>query len=202
MDESIHTFLFADLVGYTALAELEGDGRALEVALALQRRVGGLLEEHRAEQVKAIGDGLMLRCGDPGDAVALGIRLIDEVAQEGDFPPVRVGIHTGPALASGGDWYGRAVNVAARLCATAPGGEVVVSERTRTAAGSLSGVDWGERELHWLRNVSQPIAAYRATRKPGVLRGRRRLLRAFVDGSGWQALARSCSVGLPEEVIA
>ncbi len=66
MEGSIHTFLFADLVGYTALAELEGDGRALEVALALQRRVGGLLGQHRAEQVKAIGDGLMLRCSDPG----------------------------------------------------------------------------------------------------------------------------------------
>lgn len=202
MDESVHTFLFADLVGYTALAELEGDGRALEVALALQRRVGGLLHDHRAEQIKAIGDGLMLRCSDPGDAVRLGLKLMDELALEGDFPPVRVGIHTGPALASGGDWYGRAVNVAARLCATAPGGEVVVSEKTRAAVGSLSGVEWGERELHWLRNVSQPIAAYGATRNPGPVRGPRRLIRALADSSGWQALARSCPVSLPGEAIA
>ncbi len=35
MDALLHTFLFADLVGFTALAELEGDDRALEVALAL-----------------------------------------------------------------------------------------------------------------------------------------------------------------------
>lgn len=202
MEGSIHTFLFADLVGYTALAELEGDGRALEVALALQRRVGGLLHQHRAEQVKAIGDGLMLRCGDPGDAVRLGLRLMDELAGEGDFPPVRVGIHTGPALASGGDWYGRAVNVAARLCATAPGGEVMVSENTRTAAGNLNGVEWGERELHWLRNVSQPIAAYCATRIPEPIRGPRRLIRVLSDSSGWQALARGCPVGFSGEAIA
>jgi adenylate cyclase len=202
MDEEVHTFLFADLVGYTALAELEGDGRALEVALALQRRVGELLDEHRAEQVKAIGDGLMLRCGDPGDAVRLGLRLLDELAQEGDFPPVRVGIHTGPALASGGDWYGRAVNVAARLCATAPGGEVVVSERTRAAAGSLTDVEWGERELHWLRNVSQPIAAYCVAPSPEPVRGPGRLIKAFSDSSGWQALARGCPIGLRGEAIA
>jgi adenylate cyclase len=50
-----HTFLFADLVGFTALAELEGDDRALEVALGRQRRVRSLLADHEAEQIKAIG---------------------------------------------------------------------------------------------------------------------------------------------------
>jgi adenylate cyclase len=157
-----HTFLFADLVGFTALAEQEGDDRALEVALALQRRVGQLLTEHGAEQVKAIGDGLMLRCQEPAAAIRLGLRLVDELAGEAGVPPVRVGIHTGPAVANAGDWYGRTVNVAARLCSVAPGGEVMVSESARAAAGALPGVDWGERELHWLRNVSEPVGTYLA----------------------------------------
>ena len=155
-----HTFLFADLVGFTALAELEGDDRALEVALGLQRRVRLLLEDHEAEQVKAIGDGLMLRCAKASAAVPLGLR-VTEAAEEPGFPPVRVGIHTGPALASEGDWYGRTVNVAARLCAVAPPGQVLVSEATRAAAGRMRGVDYGQRELHWLRNVSEPIGTYR-----------------------------------------
>lgn len=157
-----HTFLFADLVGFTALAELEGDGRALEVALSLQRRAGELLDEHRAEQVKTFGDGLMLRCDDPQDAICLGLRLVDGLAQDADFPPVRVGIHTGPALANDGDWYGRTVNVAARLCAVAPGGEVMVSEQTRQAAGAMPTVRWSGRELHWLRNVPEPVPTYLA----------------------------------------
>lgn len=160
MEAPTHTFLFADLVGFTALAELEGDDRALEVALALQARVRGMLEEHSAEQVKAIGDGLMLRCDDPCEAIRLGLRLIDELDGESDFPPLRVGIHTGPALASEGDWYGRTVNVAARLCAVAPGGEVMVSEATREATGEVPELDWSERELHWLRNVTEPVATY------------------------------------------
>jgi class 3 adenylate cyclase len=45
-DRVFHTFLFADLVGFTALAELEGDSRALAVALELQRRTAGLLRSH------------------------------------------------------------------------------------------------------------------------------------------------------------
>jgi class 3 adenylate cyclase len=166
MGSQAHTFLFADLVGFTALAETEGDDRALEAVLALQRRVHDLLDEHSAEQVKAIGDGLMLRCSDPKAAVRLGIRVVEELADEGSVPPVRVGIHTGPALASEGDWYGRTVNVAARLCAVAPGGEVMVSESTRAAAGEIPGVDWGERELHWLRNVSEPVGTYLVRPEP------------------------------------
>lgn len=160
MDKPLHTFLFADLVGFTTLAELEGDDRALEVALALQRRVRDLLGEYGAEQVKTIGDGLMIRCGRAQDAILLGVRLVDDFAEEGGFPPVRVGIHTGPALTSDGDWYGRTVNVAARVCAVAAGDEVMVSEITRAAAGQLDSVEWGARELHWLRNVSQPVGTY------------------------------------------
>jgi adenylate cyclase len=160
MEGRPHTFLFADLVGFTALAESEGDDRALEVVLALQRRVRELLDEHSAEQVKSLGDGLMLRCTDPQAAVRLGLRVVEEVADDGSVPPVRVGIHTGPALTREGDWYGSTVNVAARLCAVAPGGEVMVSDATRRAAGDIAGVDWGERELHWLRNVSEPVGTY------------------------------------------
>ena len=160
--ERDHTFLFADLVGFTAVTELEGDDRALEVVLALQRRVRELLDEHGAEQVKTIGDGLMLHCREPEAAIQLGLKLVEGLEREPDFPPVRVGVHTGPALANDGDWYGRTVNVAARLCAVAPGGEVMVSEQTRHAAGDVPKVKWSERELHWLRNVTEPVATYLA----------------------------------------
>lgn len=167
MEQRSHTFLFADLVGFTALAELEGDDRALQVVLAMQRRVRALLHEHGAEEVKSIGDGVMLRCGEPRQAVRLGLALVRELHEGGGFPPVRVGIHSGPALTNDGDWYGRTVNVAARLCAVAPGGEVIVSEATRQAAGAIPGVDWGERELHWLRHVSEPVATYLISPRAG-----------------------------------
>ena len=160
MEQRSHTFLFADLVGFTALAELEGDDRALQVVLAMQRRVRALLHEHGAEEVKSIGDGVMLRCGEPRQAVRLGLALVRELNEGGGFPPVRVGIHSGPALTNDGDWYVRTVNVAARLCAVAPGGEVIVSEAARQAAGAIPGVDWGEPELHWLRHISEPVATY------------------------------------------
>jgi adenylate cyclase len=160
MEAPRHTFLFADLVGFTALAEAEGDSRAAEVALALQRRIRRLLSRYRGEEVKALGDALMLRCEGPETAIRLGLRIVAETEANPGSPPVRVGIHTGSAVAHEGDWYGRAVNVASRLCAVAAGGEVLVSEATRSAAGRLPSVGFGEQRLHWLKNVTEPVAAY------------------------------------------
>ena len=51
-----------------------------------------------AEEVKAIGDALMLRCEDPALAVRLGLRIVRELEEDPDCPPVRVGMHTGPAV--------------------------------------------------------------------------------------------------------
>ena len=160
-----HTFLFVDLVGYTALTDAEGDDRAAEVALMLHRRVSELLPGHGGEVVKALGDGIMLRCTNPAAAVKLGLRIVAELEADEDFPPARVGIHSGPAVGRDGDWYGRTVNVAARLCSVAPGGEVLVSEATRGAAGRIRKVDFRDRRLHWLRNVTEPIATYSARQR-------------------------------------
>jgi adenylate cyclase len=160
---SDHTFLFVDLVGFTALTDAEGDERAAEVALGLYERARSLLPRYGAEELKTLGDGMALRCDDAARGIALALRLVDEIESHPALPPVRVGVHTGPAVQRQGEWYGRTVNVAARLCSAAAGGEVLVSEQACGAAGRLPKVSFGERRLHWLRNVTQPIAAHVAS---------------------------------------
>ena len=160
-----HTFLFADLVGFTALTDAEGDDRAAEVALGLTHRTRALAPAYGATDVKPLGDGVMVRCDDAGCAIELALQIVDQLDDAG-FPPVRVGVHTGSAVSRDGDWFGRGVNVAARLCSVAAGGEVVVSETARSAAGPLPAVAFGERRLHWLRNVTEPVGAYSATGVP------------------------------------
>ena len=157
--QGAHTFLFTDLVGFTALTEAEGDERGADVAIEFCERVRPLLTEHRAEEVKSIGDALMLRSDDPALGIQLGLRIVHELEQVEGFPPVRVGVHTGPAVTRNDDWYGNTVNVAARLCSAAGGGEVLASEDAVAAAGRLPDVELGERRLHWLKNVTEPVAA-------------------------------------------
>jgi len=153
---STHTFLFTDLVGFTALAASEGDDHAADVALEFALCVEPLAGSHGAEVVKRLGDGLMLRCPEPERAVRLGLEI---VAEQNERVPVRVGMHTGPAVERFGDWYGTTVNVAARLCAAAGGGEVLVSEATRERAGRLRKLEVGDHRLHWLKNLSEPVGA-------------------------------------------
>jgi adenylate cyclase len=160
-----HTFLFMDLVGFTALTAEQGDESAADVALSLYAHVRHLLPAHRGEEIKTIGDAMMVRCEDPRQGLELGLRIAEQIGDQPDFPPVRVGVHTGSAIGRDGDWYGSAVNVAARLCSAAGGGEVLVSDATREAAGPTSDLCFGPRQLHWLKNVPEPVAARPAGRE-------------------------------------
>jgi adenylate cyclase len=184
-----HTFLFTDLVGFTALTASQGDDRAADVALEFYERVRRLLGRHRAEEIKAIGDALMLRCDDAGAAVRLGLEIVECLEAVEGFPPVRVGIYTGPAVTRAGDWYGTTVNVAARLCAAAGGGEVLVGEATADDAGRLKGAALGERRLHWLKNVTEPIGARLATSRHSCpVEGRLRKLKALLPAGPQEAM--------------
>ena len=164
MAAAAHTFLFTDIVGFTALTATRGDDEAAEVALDFYRRVRPLLPHHRAQEVKTLGDALMLRAEDPGLAVRLGLEIVDSLGDRPGDPVVRVGMHTGPAVERDGDWYGSTVNLAARLCHVADGGEVLVSETTTAAAVALRGVELDSPRVYRLKNVAQPLAAHPARR--------------------------------------
>jgi len=193
-----HTFLFMDLVGFTALTAERGDEDAAELALRLYDGVRPLLEQHCAEEVKTIGDAMMVRCEDPQLAVELGVRIVDTLGATPGFPPLRVGVHTGTAVTRHGDWYGSAVNVAARLCAAAAGGEVLVSDATREAAGPLHRVELGERQLHWLKNVAEPVAAWPVSEC--LEASRRRPLRSLLRRK--RACVSGVSIGLRHSEVA
>jgi adenylate cyclase len=174
-----------DLVGFTALTAERGDDDAAAVAMRLFERIRPLLPEHRAEEIKTIGDAMMVRCEEPLHGVELGLRISEDVGEEPDLPPLRIAVHTGTAVSRGGDWFGNAVNVAARLCSAAGGDEVLVSEATREAsADRLDHVEFGARQLHWLKNVPEPVAArpaaYREQQAPA--RASRGLARLSMRG--------------------
>jgi adenylate cyclase len=153
------TFLFADLAGYTRLTEQRGDAAAADVAREFRRTMCELSRHYGARQVKSMGDGVMIFSPDPAAAVAVAERAVHEVGERPDLLPVRAGVHTGPAVMRGCDWYGAAVNIAARLAAEAQPGEALISGATRAAVGELPGL---ERESQlMLRGMELPIAASR-----------------------------------------
>lgn len=155
------TFVFADLAGYTALTEVRGDEAAARLAREFRRSMCALSREFGATQVKSMGDGVMIWAPDPADAVALAARAVETVGTRPDLLPVRVGVHTGPAVMRGCDWYGSAVNVAARLADQAEPNEALISAATRSAVGSRDTRSLSDRRELSLRGVGQPVSAWR-----------------------------------------
>jgi class 3 adenylate cyclase len=155
------TFLFADLVGYTALTEAKGDRAAADLAREFRRTMCALSRDHGARQVKSMGDGVMIWIGDADQAVALAAATLERVAGRSDLLPVRVGVHTGPAVRSGSDWYGSAVNVAARLADRARPNEALVSEATWAMARCEFTRPVEESRELALRGLERRVAAWR-----------------------------------------
>jgi class 3 adenylate cyclase len=157
------TFIFADLAGYTAVTEERGDEAAARIAHEFRRAMGALTREHGAWQVKSLGDGMMIWAPDAAQAVILAARAVKEIGTRSDLLPVRVGAHTGAAVMRGWDWYGSAVNVAARLASEAGPNEALISSATYAAAqGDVTRTLGTRRELV-LRGLEQPVVGWQLT---------------------------------------
>jgi YHS domain-containing protein len=106
----------------------------------------------------------MVRVTDPGRAVALGVRIVHDVGRRHWFPEVRAGMHTGVAVRRGSDWFGSTVNIAARVAGLARGGEVLLTDATRQAAGRVDDVQLQDRGRQALRHVAEPVSIHLAVR--------------------------------------
>jgi adenylate cyclase len=154
------TFVFADLVGYTEATERIGDEAAARLAREFRRTMCAISCRAGARQVKSMGDGVMIWAHDPASAIQIAERAVREGARA-DLLPVRVGVHTGAAVRDGRDWYGTAVNVAARLAAQAGPNEALVSASTRAAAGGRAVPPLSDRRELLLRGIARPVTAWR-----------------------------------------
>jgi adenylate cyclase len=139
---------FLDISGYTRLTEERGDQAAADLAARLATLVRRSAQEHGGTPVKWLGDGVMFYFREPAAAVLAALEMVEGVGRYG-LPPAHVGIHAGPVVFQDGDYFGRTVNLAARIGEYARPGEVLVSQEVVDAsdAGPVSFVDIGPVEL-------------------------------------------------------
>jgi adenylate cyclase len=153
---------FLDLSGYTRLTEERGDEAAADLSETLASLVRRRSQQHGGRPVKWLGDGVMFYFEDPGHSVLAALDMVEGVAAE-DLPPARVGIHAGPVIFQEGDYFGRTVNIAARIAEYARPGEVLVSQEVVDAAEGTSVAFTGIGAVD-LRGVSGPLLLHSAQR--------------------------------------
>jgi adenylate cyclase len=151
---------FLDLTGYTRLTEERGDAAAAELAARLAGLVRRSALEHGGTPVKWLGDGVMFYFRAPAAAVLAALEMAEVVVSQG-LPPAHVGIHAGPVVFQDGDYFGRTVNLAARIADYARPGEVLVSQEVVDAPDG-GPVAFTEIGLVELKGVSGPLRIYTA----------------------------------------
>ena len=153
---------FLDLTGYTQLTEERGDEAAADLAARLAGLVRRSAQEHDGLPVKWLGDGVMTYFRAPADAVLAALEMAEVVVRQG-LPPAHVGIHAGPVVVQDGDYFGRTVNLAARIAEYARPGEVLVSQEVVevAAGGPVTFTEIGPVQL---KGVAGMLRLYTARR--------------------------------------
>jgi adenylate cyclase len=147
---------FADLAGYTRLTEEVGDEEAVDVVERFVENVEHTLPDD-ARVIKTIGDEVMIVGSDPAALVDWAVGF-QQLAKERPLP--RIGVHYGEVLYRDGDYYGREVNLAARVAARAAGGEVIATRPVLEQAGPHLEFDYiGEVRLKGFSEVTELFTA-------------------------------------------
>jgi adenylate cyclase len=150
---------FLDITGYTRLTEERGDQAAADLAARLAPLVQHPAGRHGGKVVKWLGDGVMFHFRDPHEGVLAALEMRDAV-EAAALPPAHIGLHTGPVVFQGGDYFGRTVNIAARIAGQAKPGQVLVSQEIADRVGG--DVAFEPIGAFVLQGVSQPVLLHAA----------------------------------------
>jgi class 3 adenylate cyclase len=165
--------LFSDLAGSTALYERAGEGRAFRLVGEHFEILRGAIEEAGGAVVKTIGDAVMGAFPDGESALQAAIAIQRAIHQldTGQFADpaslLKIGVHAGPCYAvtlnDRLDYFGAAVNLAARAQHQARGGQIVATAAVYEHAAELvraAGLAAEPFEVH-LRGIAAPVRLYR-----------------------------------------
>jgi class 3 adenylate cyclase len=192
-------FLFADLRGYTAFGEAHGDRAAADLLDAYRALVRDEVARHAGAEIRTEGDSFYVVFASARDAVACGLAIVDAAArystQHSDAPlRIGVGINAGETVQRGEAFVGSAVNLAARVCAEARAGEVLVTSTVRDVARGGSTLRFVPRGVRRFKGIADrvPVFAVTATQP----QGRRAPSWPMRPSAAWIAIAAAVVVGL------
>lgn len=161
MERKLAAILAADMVGYTSRMERDEAVTLTALTAFLSGTAAPLVQHHHGRIVKQMGDGLLAVFDSAAEAVACAVEW-QRVPVEGPDPiRFRIAVNLGDIIAQDGDVFGSGVNLAARLEQLAPPGGVLVSDTVYRVLGAGLGIDWEDTGVHALKNVVEPVRAWR-----------------------------------------
>ncbi len=157
--------LFADIADSTALTERLGDAGFRGKARALDAGLRAVVHDHGGTAIdgKLLGDGILATF--PAASQGIAAALSYEEAAQAVGLGLHVGLHAGDVIRESNNVYGGAVNIAARISALAPPGEVLVSRTVADLARTSAGVTFENRGEHGLKGVGESVQVFAVRRQ-------------------------------------
>jgi len=150
------TIAFVDLAGFTALTDVHGDEAAVDLIDDFTATAQEAAAGSGATLVKSVGDAVMIAAPTPDIGIDAVQRLFEAAYSRAGFPEPRAGLHHGPVIARGGDYFGATVNLAARVASRAGSGQALATD-TIVEAARHAGLDTVPLGVHQLRNIVEPV---------------------------------------------
>jgi class 3 adenylate cyclase/tetratricopeptide (TPR) repeat protein len=164
------TMLFTDLVSSTEISHRLGEDAAEDFRRGHFRILRDAVSASSGEEVKNLGDGLMVVFDSPSDAIACAVTMQQAVdhhnRRAAERLDLRVGVHTGEVTQEDEDFFGTAVVIAERLCKSAGPGQVLASDVLRLIVGSRGGHTFRELGPLELKGVPEPVNATEVAWEP------------------------------------
>lgn len=160
-----HGFLFADLRDYTHFVETRGDDAAAELLRDYRDLVRQIIGDFGGAEIRTEGDSFYLVFPSASSAVLGGLAILaaaNEATKADPNQPLRVaiGVHAGETADTGEGPVGSAVNIAARVCAQARAGELLVTDTVRSLTRTRLSVRFVSRGSPALKGIQEPIALF------------------------------------------
>ena len=156
-----------DIVGYSKLMQVD-EAAALAALTEVRNATQQQIELHQGRIANTVGDSVVAEFGTAVEAVDCAMVLQEALSSHPhEDLQVRIGIHLGDVVDKGGDLFGTAVNVAARLEGIAQAGGVVVSAAVRDAIAGKLPASFADLGLKTLKNIEGPIRAYALSPRAG-----------------------------------
>ena len=178
------TLLFTDQVNSTEMLQRLGDDEAERLRRAHFRLLREVAAAHGGQEVKNLGDGLMVAFASAVDAVACAIGIQQAVHGHAERHgtaelTVRVGLNVGEPMLDEGDYFGTPVVVAKRLCDAGCRGQILASDVVRALVGTRGGFEFRRLGVVALKGIAEametceicwePTTAHRIPLPPAVI---------------------------------
>jgi TolB-like protein/class 3 adenylate cyclase len=161
LEHRLAAIMATDVVGYSQSMQAD-EAETIAALSAIRKETEDEIKQHRGRIANTAGDSMLAEFGSAVEAVSCALALQETLSNESGVRDlqIRIGIHLGDVVDKGGDLFGTAVNVAARLEGIAQPGGIVVSAAVRDAIAGKLPATFADLGLKPLKNIDEPVRAF------------------------------------------